>query len=300
MGANPPSAPVPALPDQWHNHLLLLSNVLFTRLAMVLVVVVLALVVHGLVRRVLRRVEKRLRERSEAGPEAAQRRALRGLTVISLLGSIAKWTVLLVALLWILAIAGLNLTPVLAGAGVVGLAVGLGAQSLIRDFVSGLFITLEGQFAVGDYVNIGGKLGAVEELGLRVTVLRDLQGQLHYVPNGAIDKVTVYEQPRVRWGIALEGPAEALAVMRQELLAVLEDLRQEFPRQLLGWEEPRALQLQTGLAGLQTVVDVFPEQEWVIQQELAGRWLRRLRDAGIALPEGAEARVYGAIGPESA
>jgi small-conductance mechanosensitive channel len=278
---------------------LIRPEILFGRVAMIAVTVLLAIVVYALIRRVLRRLQREFEENSQSGPEAARRRAQRSLTVVSLLGSIARWTILLAALLWVLAIAGVNLVPVLAGAGVVGLAVGLGAQSLIRDFVSGLFITLEGQFAVGDYVNIGGKFGAVEQLGLRVTVLRDLQGQLHYVPNGTIAAVTVYEEPAVVWGIELQTPADDADRARQELMTVLEDLRQEFPRQLLGWRDPQVLQLQTGLVGLQTVVDIFPEQEWVVQQELAGRWLRRVQEAGIALPEGAAPRVYAAIGVES-
>ena len=86
---------------------------------------------------------------------------------------------------------------------------------------------------------------------------------------------------------------------REALLAVLADLHQEFPRQLLGWEQPRVLQLSTGLAGLQTTVDVFPEQQWVVEGELAPRWLRRLAEAEIVLAEGVQPRVYAALKAES-
>ena len=295
-----PAAPAELWPQLMGNLRLLLSrpDVLFGRLGMVLVVIIVALILYAVTRRLLGRLRQRLLARVEAGPEAARRRLSRSLTVVSLLGSIAKWAILLVALLWILAIAGVNLMPVLAGAGVAGLAVGLGAQSLIRDFVSGLFVMLEGQFAVGDHVNIGGTLGVVEELGLRVTVLRDLQGQLHHIPNGTVGTVIVYEEPRVQWGLDLPVPAEALEAAQEALIAILDDLRQEFPRQLLGWDEPRVLQLQAGLAGLQAVVDVFPEQQWVLEGELAPRWLRQLTDAGIVLPEGVLPRVYPALRAE--
>jgi len=113
--------------------------------------------------------------------------------VQTLIGT-ARYVVVLVvsvvAAMTILRELGINIGPVLAAAGIVGLAVGFGAQSLVKDIISGFFILLDDQIRVGDVVEIAGKSGLVEKVNLRVTVLRDLAGNVHYVPNGHIHVVT--------------------------------------------------------------------------------------------------------------
>jgi len=105
--------------------------------------------------------------------------------------SVSKAVLLLVVLLMISAELGFNIGPVLASAGIVGLAVGFGAQSLVKDVISGFFILFEDQFGVGDVVKIGDFTGVVERMTLRATVLRNLEGQVYVVPNGNIQNVTV-------------------------------------------------------------------------------------------------------------
>lgn len=97
-------------------------------------------------------------------------------------------------LLWIMGIFGLDLRPVLAGLGIVGLAVGFGAQSLIKDFVSGLFILVENQYNIGDKVQIGGAVGKVVKITLRSTVLEDDENKVYYVANGSITSVVNFSQ----------------------------------------------------------------------------------------------------------
>lgn len=290
--------------DRWYLFVAALwrrPDILLGRLLMIVLVIAVALILFAVTRRALQRVSRRLAARGASGDETLRVRVARSVTVVSLLGSIIKWAILLLALLSVLAIVGVNLLPVLAGAGIAGVAIGLGAQSLIRDFLSGLFIMLEGQFAVGDYVNIGGTVGVVEELGLRVTVLRDLQGQLHYIPNGGISTVVVYSHPRVTWGVELPVQAEHAPQAAQELLTVLEDLRQEFPRHILGWQEPIQQALKTGQVALQATVDAFPGQQWVVQEELPARWMRGLKLAQPDLPDDPRPRVYEVIsGPRAA
>ncbi len=92
------------------------------------------------------------------------------------------------AILMSLAELGINIGPLLAGAGVIGLALGFGAQYIVRDFVSGLFVILENQYRVGDVICVGETCGTVEDLDLRTTVLRDLDGGVHHIPNGEIGK----------------------------------------------------------------------------------------------------------------
>lgn len=112
----------------------------------------------------------------------------------STLGSVIRHllvvVILIVAGMTILGQLGVEIGPVLAAAGIVGLAVGFGAQSLVKDVINGFFILLEDQIRVGDVVQVAGKGGVVEKVNLKMTILRDLSGNVHYVPNGNIDLVT--------------------------------------------------------------------------------------------------------------
>src|SRR4030043_1972252 len=111
-------------------------------------------------------------------------------TLGSIVRTISIVTVLAVASITVLKEFGIEIGPILAAAGIVGLAVGFGAQSLVKDVISGFFILLEDQIRVGDVVQIAGKGGLVEKINLKTTILRDLAGNVHYVPNGHIDVVT--------------------------------------------------------------------------------------------------------------
>jgi small conductance mechanosensitive channel len=111
-------------------------------------------------------------------------------TLSSLIRYALKITILIIALVMILGELGVEIGPVLAAAGIVGLAIGFGAQQLVQDVISGFFILLEDQIRVGDVVQISGKGGLVEKINLRMVVLRDLAGNVHYIRNGHIDIVT--------------------------------------------------------------------------------------------------------------
>lgn len=268
-------------------------RLVLTRALLVVLVLVLALIAHALVRRVLRRVQSQLADRAGTGTATARRRAARSLTVLSLIASIVKWAILITAILWGLSIAGMNLLPVLTGAGIAGVAIGFGAQTLIRDFFSGLFMMLEGQFAVGDYVTINGIFGVVEELGLRVTLLRDRSGRLHYLPNGGITTVTVHEVPAQPFGIDLElTKADQLPTAIKILAAVLTDLQTSFPAHLLAITDPTGRTREDNTAALHAEVTVFPDQTWLPQEELPARLLARLKQNGVEVPEETKIRVY--------
>ncbi|NLM45762.1 MAG: mechanosensitive ion channel family protein [Firmicutes bacterium] len=111
-------------------------------------------------------------------------------TVQALSLSIWRYVVYFFAALLVLSNLGVAVGPILAGAGIVGLAVGFGAQNLVKDVIAGFFLLLEDQFAVGDFVVLGGYAGIVEDMGLRTTRIRDASGELHIIPNGMIDVVT--------------------------------------------------------------------------------------------------------------
>lgn len=279
--------------QQWSQFWQNLPDLLLSRLVLIVLALLLAFLAYMLLRAALRRLQARLKARMIAEPSVARRLA-RGLTVISLLHSLARWAVSLAALLWILAIMGVNLLPLLAGAGVAGLAIGLGAQSLIRDFISGLFIILEGQFAVGDYVSIGGVCGTVEELGLRVTVLRDFYGHRHYFPNGSIAIVKVYEGPYVQWKVELQVPAEKCDEAAAELMAVLEDLSREFPQHIFRWDPPGKISLHDNWVALQASLAVFPEQHSILLEELPARLKNRFEELDISLLSANAPKIFSA------
>ncbi|SDG70365.1 mechanosensitive ion channel family protein [Pseudonocardia oroxyli] len=139
----------------------------------------------GRVSRLLGRAPKRLRPSAQL----SARREQRAKTIGSVLRSIVSAVVLLVAAIMVLAEFGVNLAPILASAGIVGVAVGFGAQNLVKDFLSGMFMLLEDQYGVGDIVDTGEASGVVEAVGLRITTLRDHQGTVWYVRNGEILRV---------------------------------------------------------------------------------------------------------------
>jgi len=125
----------------------------------------------------------------DGGVSAAERSAQRARTIGSVLRSIASVVIGTAAAVMVLAEFNINLSPILASAGIVGLAVGFGAQNLVRDFLSGMFMLLEDQYGVGDIVDVGVASGEVEAVGLRITTLRDGNGTVWYVRNGEILRV---------------------------------------------------------------------------------------------------------------
>ena len=145
-------------------------------------------VVRFIAYRLINRVLKSLTEREIGGPTPVSVARIR--TLGSLIRSIIFYVLAFIAGVMILRVFDVDPTPVLTAAGVIGLAVGFGAQKLVRDVISGFFIVLENQYSVGDNVTIVGVTGTVDALGMRVTKLRDDEGQLVIIANGDITRVT--------------------------------------------------------------------------------------------------------------
>jgi len=174
-----------------------------------LVIIVVAVLVRGLAHRAIRRIAAGVgqghapappgppRDRGphgwhgprHFGPGLSERRRQRAATIGSLLRSISTFVIYGTAFVLILGEFGVNLAPIIASAGVIGVAVGFGAQNLIKDFLSGIFMMIEDQYGVGDVVDLGQAVGTVESIGLRVSTVRDIEGTLWYVRNGAISRV---------------------------------------------------------------------------------------------------------------
>jgi small conductance mechanosensitive channel len=164
------------------------AAVIADRLLIVLVIVVVCVAITrlslGTIRRVLGAMQ--IRAQSEASLDETAEVAKRFTTIEALAGYVVKGFVATIGGLLVLEQIGLDVGPAIAGLGVVGIAIGFGAQAIVRDFFSGILILLENQYGQGDVVEIAGVTGTVEELTLRRTVLRDADGVVHHVPNGEI------------------------------------------------------------------------------------------------------------------
>jgi len=148
--------------------------------------------------------------------------------VAGAVASIIVFGIVFVAALEVLFLLGLNLAPMLASAGIAGLAIGFGAQALVHDFINGFFILLENQYDIGDVVKIAGVKGAVEHMSLRRTVLRDEDGTVHFVPNSAIQIVSNttrdWSQLALRVMVAYSEPSDKVVKLLRD---VGEEVRQD-------------------------------------------------------------------------
>jgi len=142
-------------------------------------------------------------------------------TVASVITSISVFMIFFIAALEVLSLLGFNLGPMLASAGIAGLAIGFGAQTLVHDFINGFFILLENQYDIGDVVRIAGVKGTVERMSLRQTVLRDEDGTLHIVPNSTIQIVSNttrdWSQVALRVTVAYSEPSEKIVKLLYEV-----------------------------------------------------------------------------------
>lgn len=169
----------------------------------IVMIIVLAWIIRVLVHRAIRRLTTLtgtgktpklldpLRKRADAilGPNTIARRSQRAASLGALLRSIASFVIFTVAFILVLSEFGINVGPILASAGIAGIALGFGAQNLVKDFLSGIFITLEDQYGVGDVVDVGSATGTVVNIGLRITTVRGADGTIWYVRNGEILRV---------------------------------------------------------------------------------------------------------------
>ncbi len=194
----------------------------------------------------------------------------------------------IVAAMLVLNELGISIAPILATAGVAGIAIGFGAQSLVRDYFAGLFILLEDQIRQGDVVQVAGVGGLVEEVTLRYVRLRDFEGHVHFVPNGEIKIVTNrtrdYAQALIRVGIAYrEDCDEALAVMRE----VGREMRADpawSPRLLDDVELIGVDQWADSAVMLVARIKVVGIEQWSVRREFLGRLKKAFDARGIEIP----------------
>lgn len=236
-----------------------------------------------LIRRLMRAIVARAESSRIRDPEMVKRRA-------DTMASTVSWVVEIflgfMALALVLSEIGLNVTALVAGLGVAGLGLGLGAQTLVKDVINGIFILVEDQFNVGDVVEIAGVVGVVEEVNPRRTVLRDLDGRVHVVPNSAITVATNMTQDFSRInldvGVAYEEDIDrVIEVINDECKKLAGDFASDVistPAVL------RVNALSSSSVDIKVMGDVRIGTQWALMGELRRRLKRRFDLEGIEIP----------------
>lgn len=183
---------------------------------------------------------------------------------------------------------GIDLAPLLASAGVVGVAIGFGAQNLVRDYLSGIFMLLEDQFGVGDSISVGQVSGTVESVTLRITRLRDTQGVVWHIRNGTIEQVGNQSQGWARAVIDYPVPGGGdLATIRNLLEDAAAALWNEAEWRAVMLSAPEvwgAQEVSSKTVTMRTVVKTAPLRQWSVERELRARYHAALDAAGIRFP----------------
>jgi moderate conductance mechanosensitive channel len=210
----------------------------------------------------------------------------RAKTLYPMIRSILFYGISFFALMNILALLNIPTATLLASASVLGLAVGFGAQSLVKDVISGFFIIFEDQFAVGEYVKTDKYAGVVEEIGLRATKLRDWGGELHILPNGTVTSITNYNRGRMRALVDISLPYDedievAMEIISQTTQTLAEQLRDKI---IEGPNVQGIINLGESHVVVRVVAFTQPMEQWAVERELRRVILLALADAGIRLP----------------
>ena len=251
----------------------------------ILVIVVISFLILRAMRTVIRRTIKHLVERSN---QQSRELTLKINTLSSVVESGGRLIVLVIAGMMVLSKLGLNIAPLLASAGVVGIAIGLGAQSLIRDFIGGFLILIEDQFGVGDVISVNNFVGTVEHLSLRRTGLRGLDGSFTIVPNGdvrAVQNLTKdWSRALVDVDISYDDDVDhAIAVLTELLDGIQQDpdLGEAVlePANILGVQALGPYQVTIRL-----MVKTKPMEQWRVQRELRRRIKHALNSSGVTIP----------------
>jgi len=261
--------------------------------------IVLIIVIAVMLRAAVRRTITRLIDRMNRGAEVAagttlggllvnaERRKQRSQAIGSVLRSVASFVILGTAALTVLPVLQINLAPLLASAGVAGVAIGFGARNLVTDFLSGVFMILEDQYGVGDLIDAGVASGTVIEVGLRVTKLRGDSGEIWYVRNGEVKRIGNLSQG---WATAVVdtqvGAGEDLVRARALIAATADEMAKDDPWDEKLWEPVQILGLESvgpESVIIQTQAKTMPGEAAAVARELRWRIKQAFDEAGILI-----------------
>jgi moderate conductance mechanosensitive channel len=207
----------------------------------------------------------------------------RAKTLIALIKSILRYAVYFIAGLMILQVFRIDTTSILAGAGIIGLAVGVGAQSLVKDVITGFFIIFEDQFAVGDYIMTSDSSGVVEELGFRIVKLRDLNGVLHIIPNGSIGKVTNYTRGTMQAAVNIPVAHDADIIKAWKAVeAAAREIQSEYIEIIEGPKIVGVVEFNQYSIVIRVIAKVIPLEQVKIETALRQRVKQNFDAQGIA------------------
>ncbi|MDX6345695.1 MAG: moderate conductance mechanosensitive channel [Streptomyces sp.] len=264
----------------------------------ILLIVVIAVVLRVAVRRMITKFIERMNRGAEsAGTTAlggllvnAERRRQRSEAIGSVLRSVASFVILGTAALTVLSVLKINLAPLLASAGVAGVAIGFGARNLVTDFLSGVFMILEDQYGVGDVIDAGVASGTVVEVGLRVTKLRGDEGEIWYVRNGEVKRIGNLSQG---WATAMVdvqvGYGQDLERARTVITTAAGEMAKTQPWDEALWEPVEVLGLQSVAADsvvIQAQAKTMPGKSAAVARELRWRIKQAFDEAGITIVGG--------------
>ncbi|WP_018156448.1 mechanosensitive ion channel family protein [Demetria terragena] len=267
--------------------------------ARILVIIVIAIAARWLIHRAIRRVVHQMERPADGGSRAtrvlreaagldALRRRQRAATTGTVLKSTTTIVISAIAIITILGAVGIPIGPLMASAGVGGVALGFGAQSLVKDFLSGIFMIVEDQYGVGDIIDTGEAIGEVEEVTLRITRLRDANGVIWYVRNGEIIRIGNRSQG---WSMAvIDVPVaytESVEKVTSVLRGVVEHIRDEEPWDSRVLETPEVAGVENVSAGVMTMrifAKCAANENFSVTREIREQSKEALDAAGIAGP----------------
>jgi small conductance mechanosensitive channel len=263
----------------------------FSVVLRIIFVILLAVLIRFVAHRVINKITTRAAQAGGNGKSDAarmllgERRRQRAKALDSILRNAASVLIFGIAAVTIAGDLGLNLAPVLASAGVLGLAIGFGAQSLVRDFLSGIFMLLEDQYGVGDVIDAGYATGTVEAVGLRVTRLRDVNGVVWHVRNGTINRIGNESQGWAR--AVVDFPVaydQDLPEVRQTMKDTADQMWQEPRWHDVIMEEPEVWGVESVSSDaivMRLVARTLPLRQWEVARELRERLKNALASAAV-------------------
>lgn len=252
----------------------------------ILFITLISFIIYKIARKIISKVitVSVIRKDSEYADEEEQRAK----TLIGILSIALKIIIVLVACLMIATEFGIEIGPILAGAGVVGIALGFGGQYLIKDVISGLFIILENQYRIHDFINIAGLTGKVENISLRMTTLRDLDGNIHHVPHGEIKTVSNFSKTfsRINLDIGV-GYGSDMNKVRDVVNQIGQDLANDayWQQHIISPPEfVRVQELGDSAVVIKILGDTKPSQQWAVAGEMRKRLYEAFNDNSIEIP----------------
>lgn len=265
----------------------ILSEFFDSRIGVIVIIVagayVLQFVAKLLVGHIIRRVVR------GAGFKTEQDEELREKTLTSTLGGTLRVVIGAVAFFMVLAEVGLDITPLLAGAGVVGVALGFGAQTMVKDYLAGFFIIAENQYRVGDVLQVNRDVaGTVEHITLRVTILRDLQGMVHHIPNGTIEIATNmtmdFAQVDLNIGVGYESDIDHVEKVINTVGEKLADDDEWKDSIIEAPKMERINEFADSAIMVKILCKTAPMKQWAIKGELMRRLKKAFDEEGISIP----------------